>query len=91
MKKVFFFLALCIGAYINSAQAQDIATLLKEGLQLERQQKEIEALDKYKLLLSQDPSNITALVRAAELSTMLAAFNEKDQKSKQLFLSSAGA
>jgi Tfp pilus assembly protein PilF len=91
MKKVFFFLALCIGAYINSAQAQDIVTLLKEGLQLERQQKEIEALDKYKLVLSQDPSNITALVRAAELSTMLAAFNEKDQKSKQLFLSSAGA
>ena len=83
MKKVFFFLALCIGAYINSAQAQDIATLLKEGLQLERQQKEIEALEKYKLALSQEPTNITALVKAAELSTMLAGFNEKDPKSKQ--------
>ena len=54
-------------------------------------QKEIEALDKYKLVLSQEPTNITALVKAAELSTMLAGFNEKDTKSKQLFLSSAGA
>ena len=83
--------ALCVGACLNIAQAQDVATLLKEGLQLERSQKEIEALEKYKLVLSQEPANLTALIRAAELSTMLAGFNEKDQKSKQLFLSSAGA
>jgi hypothetical protein len=91
MKKIIFFLALCIGVSVIGAKAQDIPTLLKEGLQLERQQKEIEALEKYKLVLSQEPTNITALVRAAELSTMLAGFNEKDPKSKQLFLSSAGA
>jgi tetratricopeptide (TPR) repeat protein len=91
MKKTIFFLALCFGVSIIGAKAQDIPTLLKEGLQLERQQKEIEALEKYKLALSQEPTNITALVRAAELSTMLAGFNEKDPKSKQLFLSSAGA
>jgi len=91
MKKIIFFLALCFGVNVIGAKAQDIPTLLKEGLQLERQQKEIEALEKYKLALSQEPTNITALVRAAELSTMLAGFNEKDPKSKQLFLSSAGA
>ncbi len=91
MKKIIFFLALCFGVTVHVAQAQDIPTLLKDGLQLERQQKEIEALEKYKLVLSQEPTNLTALVRAAELSTMLAAFNEKDPKSKQLFLSSAGA
>ncbi len=88
-------LILCVGVFfvagMLSLMAQDIPTILKEGVQLERQQKEIEALDKYKLVLSQDPSNITALVRAAELSTMLAGFNEKDPKSKQLFLSTAGA
>jgi len=91
MKKTIFFLALCFVTFVYSASAQDIPTLLKEGLQLERSQKEIEALEKYKLVLSQEPTNITALVRAAELSTMLAGFNEKDPKSKQLFLSSAGA
>jgi hypothetical protein len=48
MKKLIFLLAVCIGAFINNAQAQDVATLLKEGLQLERQQKEIESLEKYK-------------------------------------------
>lgn len=84
-------MTLCIVTFVYSAAAQDIPTLLKEGLQLERSQKEIEALEKYKLVLSQEPTNITALVRAAELSTMLAGFNEKDPKSKQLFLSSAGA
>jgi len=84
-------LALCFGVSVIGAKAQDIPTLLKEGLQLERSQKEIEALEKYKLVLSQEPTNITALLKAAELSTMLAGFNEKDLKSKQLFLSSAGA
>lgn len=84
-------MALCFGVSVIGAKAQDIPTLLKEGLQLERSQKEIEALEKYKLVLSQEPTNITALLKAAELSTMLAGFNEKDLKSKQLFLSSAGA
>ena len=91
MKKIIFFLALSIGVCMNIALAQDVTTLLKEGLQLERSQKEIEALEKYKLVLSQEPTNLNALVKAAELSTMLAGFNEKDTKSKQLFLSSAGA
>ena len=78
MKNLIFFVAVCFGVFFNSAHAQDIATLLKEGLQLERSQKEIEALEKYKLVLGQDPANLTALVRAEELSTMLAGFNEKD-------------
>ncbi len=91
MKKLILFVWVFFVAGIMPLMAQDIPTLLKEGVQLERSQKEIEALEKYKLVLSQEPTNITALIRAAELSTMLAAFNEKDTKSKQLFLSSAGA
>jgi len=91
MKKLILFVWVFFVAGIMPMMAQDITALLKEGVQLERSQKEIEALEKYKLVLSQEPTNITALIRAAELSTMLAAFNEKDTKSKQLFLSSAGA
>ncbi len=91
MKKLILFVWVFFVVGIMPMMAQDIPTLLKEGVQLERSQKEIEALEKYKLVLSQEPTNITALIRAAELSTMLAAFNEKDTKSKQLFLSSAGA
>ena len=91
MKKLILFICVFFVAAIMVSKAQDIPTLLKEGVQLERQQKEIEALEKYKLVLSQEPSNLIALVKAAELSTMLAGFNEKDTKSKQLFLSTAGA
>lgn len=91
MKKLILFVWVFFVVGIMPMMAQDIPTLLKEGVQLERSQKEIEALEKYKLVLSQEPTNITALIRAAELSTMLAAFNEKETKSKQLFLSSAGA
>ncbi|MFM1774522.1 MAG: hypothetical protein RJA53_132 [Bacteroidota bacterium] len=91
MKKLILFVWVFFVVGIMPMMAQDIPTLLKEGVQLERSQKEIEALEKYKLVLGQEPTNITALIRAAELSTMLAAFNEKDTKSKQLFLSSAGA
>ncbi len=91
MNKIIFIFSIFFSASVIVASAQDVPTLLKEGQQLERSQKEIEALDKYKLVLSQEPINVTALVRAAELSAMLASFNEKDPKSKQLFLSSAGA
>ena len=42
MKKIIFLLAFCCSAFVNGAHAQDIASLLKEGLQLERSQKEIE-------------------------------------------------
>lgn len=91
MKKIIIFFTVCISTFFFSANAQDMATLLKDGQQLERSQKEIEALEKYKLVLSTDPVNIIALIRAAELSVLLAGVNEKDSKSKQLFLSSAGA
>lgn len=44
MKKIIFFLAVCIVAGMTSSRAQDIPTLLKEGIQLERQQKKLRHL-----------------------------------------------
>ena len=46
MKKSILFLWVFFVAGIMVSQAQDIPTLLKEGLQLERQQIEIEAIGK---------------------------------------------
>lgn len=58
---VFFF-----QAYLLSAQ--DVALLFKEADNLERVQKESDALEKYKQILVLEPANIKALVKASELA-----------------------
>ena len=54
-----------------SVTAQDIPALLKDADNLERVQKEQDALEKYKQVLLQDPAHLKSLVKAAELSTLL--------------------
>ena len=51
-----------------SLHAQDINLLLKEADNFEKQQKGIEALEKYKQLLILDPVNMKSLIKAAEIS-----------------------
>jgi hypothetical protein len=61
-KWIFFISIFCVG----QLKAQDIPILLKEAVNLERVQKDNEALEKYKLVLGLEPSNLKALVRSAE-------------------------
>ena len=70
MKKIVLILSIMIATYAN---AQDAATLMQEGKALEQKFKEEEAIEKYKLVFSADPSNIDALVKMTELSINIGA------------------
>ncbi|CAN5663949.1 hypothetical protein BH10BAC3_BH10BAC3_36230 [soil metagenome] len=65
MKKIVLLLSLL---YSLSGLAQDATTLMQEGKALEQKFKEEEAIEKYKLAFSTEPSNIASLVKLAELS-----------------------
>lgn len=71
-----------------AGSSQDINVLLKEASNLERVQKDNEALEKYKLVLSQDPAHLKALVRSAELSASLGS-KQNDKNNKRLFYETA--
>lgn len=62
--------------------AQDISSLLKEASNFERTLKDDQALDKYKSVLTYEPSNQQALVRASELSGAIGG-RKADKKAKQ--------
>lgn len=82
---------LIIFVFIISASkvmCQENVVLLKEAENLERSLKEPEALDKYKLILAGDPTNIKALVKSAELSCMIGARIE-NKNDKRLNFESA--
>ncbi len=67
---------------ICTVNAQDIAVLMKVAQNYERDLKEPEALDAYKQVLTNDPKNIKALVKTAELSCSIGArlYNNTDKR-----------
>ena len=73
-----------------TAQSQDINVLLKEADNLEKQQKETEALDKYKQILILQPATLKAIVKSAELNASLST-RQTDKNSKRLYTESAYA
>lgn len=76
---------LCCGQLLF---AQDINILLKEASNLERVQKDNEALEKYKQILSIEPAHLKALVRSAELSASIGG-KQTDKNSKRLYYETA--
>jgi tetratricopeptide (TPR) repeat protein len=72
----------------NLLFAQDINILLKEASNLEKVQKDNEALEKYKQVLSIEPSHLKALVRSAELSASIGG-KQTDKNSKRLYYETA--
>ena len=66
-----------------TSNGQEVPVLLKEADNFERQLKEIEALDKYKQVLSVDPINLKALIRAAELHASIGG-RQADKNTKRL-------
>ncbi|TDO25142.1 tetratricopeptide repeat protein [Sediminibacterium goheungense] len=73
---------------VHIIHAQDINILLKEANNLERVQKDNEALDKYKQVLGIEATNLKSLVRAAELSVSLGA-KQTDKNTKRLYYETA--
>lgn len=73
-----------------TVRSQDINVLLKEADNLEKQQKETEALDKYKQILILQPATLKAIVKLAELNASLSN-RQTDKNSKRLYTESAYA
>ncbi|MDB5246551.1 MAG: hypothetical protein JWQ40_945 [Segetibacter sp.] len=65
MKKILIAVLLLVSVRLF---AQDINVISKEALNLERSLKEEQALDKYKQVLTAEPLNLQALIKASELS-----------------------
>lgn len=83
------YLVILIGSLLMlTAGAQDINVLLKEADNLEKQLKEPEALEKYKQVLLQNPVQLKALVKAAELNVALGN-QQTDKNSKRLYYETA--
>ena len=82
-----FFSAL-ISLFAVTVHSQDINILLKEADNLEKQQKEAEALDKYKLILLQEPTQLKSLVKATELNVSLGN-RQADKNGKRLYYETA--
>ena len=68
--------------------AQDVKVLFKEAENFEYQLKENEALEKYKQVISADPKNLPALIRASELTSLIGG-RSSDKKSKQVLFEQA--
>lgn len=83
------FLILFVAMWVGAAGlAQDVNVLMKEAQNLERTQKETEALQKYVAILALDSKNMRALVRASELSSAIGA-RQKDKKDRLNYFQNA--
>ncbi len=80
--------ALLLSVSLLTASAQDNNTLLKEADLLEKQQKEPEAIDKYKLVLVTEPTKLKALVKLAELNDMMGN-RQVEKPAKRLYYETA--
>ncbi len=65
--------------------AQDINTLLKDAQQLEHAFKEPEALQKYLDVIRHQPTNLTALIKASELYSILGKHQSTKDKQKEYY------
>ncbi len=83
-----FLFSIFFSCILLTAQSQDINLLLKEADNLEKQQKEPEAMEKYKQLLLLQPVNTKALVKAAELNVMFAN-KQTGKNAKRLYVETA--
>jgi hypothetical protein len=73
----------------TNAFAQDNAVLLKEAKNLELKFDEPGALEKYKMLVQRNPSDISALVKCTEFNCSIGE-RQKDKRVKAVYFDSAG-
>ena len=78
-------LVICLLILPFENNAQDINALLKDAQQLESSFKEPEALQKYLDILQSQPNNLTALVKASELYSILGKHQETKDKQKEYY------
>ena len=78
----YFFLLSIFCSY--SLFAQNTSTLIQQAEQMERQLKEVDASNLYQAVLLQEPRNVQALCKLAELQSILGE-KASDKKAKQLY------
>jgi len=83
-------LVICLIILPFENDAQDINSLLKDAQQLESSFKEPEALQKYLEVLQSQPNNITALVKASELYSVLGKHQATKDKQKEYYYNARG-
>ncbi len=82
------FLSILLSIVFITAHSQDINILLKEADNFEKQLKEADAIEKYKQVLLVNPTQLKALVKSAELNTLLGN-KQTDKNSKRLYYETA--
>lgn len=87
MYRKMLLVGLFMSVLLNASFSQDITLQFKEADNLEKQLKETEALDKYKQILIVEPTNVKALVKAAELTANLG--GREKEANKRLYYESA--
>ncbi len=85
MKQIFCIL---LSLLATTIQAQDVTVFLKEADNLEKQQKEADALEKYKQVLLLNPTQFKSLVKSAELNVSLGN-RQTDKNNKRLYYETA--
>ena len=85
MKSILLFTVLFFSIHLY---AQDVVTLTKEAVNLEKTLKENEAFDKYKQILSIEPNNLKALVKCSELAAGIGG-RLLDKKQRQVWYDQA--
>lgn len=88
MKMMKFILPVFLFLATTGLHAQDVNVLLKEADNLEKTQKENEALEKYKAVLLQEPTNLKALVKSSELNASIGG-RQNDKNTKRLYFETA--
>lgn len=74
--------------FLQLIQGQDVNYLIKEGEQLEKDKKDPEALKKYQEALQLAPSDMTALYKCSELSSVVGN-RQQDKKAKMEYFNAA--
>lgn len=81
-------LALIFTTTVCTAFSQDLNTLLKEADGFEKQQKEPDAIEKYKQVLLTDPAQLKALTKLAELNALIGDM-QTEKPAKKLYYETA--
>lgn len=82
MRLLFFLASLFI---LQTASSQDVGVLLKQASNLDKELKELDAIDKYKEILSLAPTNAKALYRLTELYAAIGSRQIKDKDKAPYF------
>jgi tetratricopeptide (TPR) repeat protein len=82
------FLTLILVALCVTSFSQDVNVLMKEAQNFDKAFKEADALNKYKQILAVSPTNVTALLRSAEIMSAIGS-RQKEKKARKPYYETA--